>query len=126
VLPQLLDHLIETGLQGLRGDRVEHQTNVVVGRNLLHSEQSMAIRCAVALLQPPLMGQKGLTLHEKQGKRRKPNIRHRVAHIRAAPCIGKAHADRAQPGQKRLQYLHTSKQHSSSLRQIATWVPIFI
>jgi len=42
----------------------------------------MAIRCAVALLQPPLMRQKRFTLHEKQGKRRKPNIRHRVIHIR--------------------------------------------
>jgi hypothetical protein len=37
-LPQLLDHLIETGLQCLWGDRVEHQTNVVVCRNLLHPE----------------------------------------------------------------------------------------
>jgi len=62
-------------------------------------------------------------LNEEQGKRRKPNIRHRVVHIHAAPCIAKARTNTAQPIQKRLQRLHTSAQHSSELRQIATWVP---
>jgi hypothetical protein len=50
----------------------------------------------MALLQPTLVGQKGLALHEKQGKRRKPNIRHRVVHIRAATSIGKTSTNRAQ------------------------------
>ena len=67
-LAQLLDDLVKTGLQGFWPDRVQHQTDVVVGWDLLHAEQRMAIRCAVALLQPPLVGQKRLALHEKQGK----------------------------------------------------------
>lgn len=50
------------------------------------------------LLQPPLVGQKGLTLHEKQRKCRKANIGHRVIHIRAAPWISKTRANRAQTG----------------------------
>jgi hypothetical protein len=55
------------------------------------------------------VGQKGFALHEKQGKRRKANIGHRVVHIRAAPSIGKFRTDRAKPRQKRLKNLHTSK-----------------
>ena len=38
---------------------------MVVGGNLLHPEQRMAIRFAVSWLEPPLVGQKRLALHEK-------------------------------------------------------------
>jgi hypothetical protein len=69
VLAQMLQDLVEAGLQGFWGDRIEHQANVVVSRNFLHAEQGLAIRAALAFLQPPLVRQKRLTLHEKQGKR---------------------------------------------------------
>src|ERR1035441_3286086 len=71
------------------------------------------------------MGQKRLALHEKQGKRRKANIGHRVVYIRvrAAPCIGKDRANSAQPRQKRLQYLHTSTKHSLTQPRIPIGVP---
>src|ERR1700728_2428403 len=62
----------------------------------------MAIRSAMPLLQSPLERQKGLALHEKQGKRRKADVRHRVVHlrIRASPCIRKISANRRQSRQK--------------------------
>src|ERR1035441_4044771 len=42
----------------------------------------------------PLVRQKRPTLHEKQGKRRKADVRYRVVHlwIRAPPCICKTSA----------------------------------
>src|ERR1700689_1110140 len=85
----------------------------------------MAIRSPMSLLQPPLVRQKGLALHEKQGKRRKPDIRHRVVQlrIRAAPCIRKISANRPQSRQKRLEDLHTSTKHSSLRWKIAITVP---
>jgi len=59
-LAQLLDDLVETRLQGLRADRVQHRANAVVGRYLPYAAQRLAIRGAVALLQPPLMGKEPL------------------------------------------------------------------
>jgi hypothetical protein len=50
----------------------------MVGRNLPDPEQSSAIRVTMPLLQMPLVRQKRLALHEKQGKRRKPHVSHRV------------------------------------------------
>jgi hypothetical protein len=117
---------VETGLEGLRGDIVQHRTNVVVGRYLLDSEEGVAIRGNVPLLQPTLMEQKRFILHEKQGKRRKSNIRHRVVHVRTAPSIWQSCAHPALSVQKRFEYLQTSTEHCSTLGKIATWVPIFI
>src|SRR5664280_3055485 len=123
-LLELLQNLVEAGLQRLRGNRVEHQANVVVCGDLPHSKQSMAIRSALSALQMPLMSKERLALHEEQGKRRKPNISHGVVHIRAASRIGKSPAHGPQPVQKRLKYLHDSTQHSTTLRKIAIRVPI--
>ena len=49
---------------------------------------------ALPALQMPLMSKERLALHEEQGKRRKPNIRQAVVHIRAAPGIWKSSAGR--------------------------------
>ena len=59
-----------------------------------------------------------------RGKRRKPNIRHRVVHLRPAQYIGKALRNTALTIQKRLPYLHPPTDQSSTLGQIAIWAPI--
>lgn len=73
-MPQLGQHLIEAGLQLLWRNIVQQDADMVVGGNLRDPKQGTAVRCAVALLQMPLAGQKRLTLHEKQGKRSKPDV----------------------------------------------------
>ena len=111
-LPQLSQHLVEAGLQLLGGNLVQHDADMVVGGNLLDPKQGGAVRCAMALLQMPLVGQKRLALHEKQGKRRQPNVSHRVVSVHhTAPWIRKPTTHLAQPCQQRLQNLHTSRNH---------------
>ena len=111
------------GRQGLWGDRVGLQANIVVGRNVSHSKHSMAIRCATALLEPPLMGREGLTLHEKQGRSRKPGIRHRVIPVRDAPDVEKSRTNAAQPLQERLLFLDASTLQATAKRKMDSWVP---
>jgi hypothetical protein len=74
------------------------------------------------------VGQKRLALHEKTGKMQ---IDQYPPSSSSHPdpgsaCIRKSSASGAQTSHKRLKYLHTSKNHSSTLRRIAISVPAAI
>jgi len=61
-------HALETGLQQRRISGIEHVADVIVGRDFLDPEQSLAVRAPLALLQGALERQKRRVLHEKQGR----------------------------------------------------------
>jgi hypothetical protein len=73
---QLL-HALETWLQQHRIGGIKHVTDIIVGGDFPGSEQGQAIRPPMAFLQGALECQKRGALHEKQGKRRKPEVRSR-------------------------------------------------
>ncbi len=72
--------------------RVQHSADVIVGRDLRHAEQRLAIRRLAPLLERALIGQKRFRLHEEQRKRRQPDVGHRID-TRLLPLVGKAGAD---------------------------------
>src|ERR1700730_11670227 len=111
---QLLQAL-ETGLQQRRIGRVEHVADVIVGRDFLDPEQALAVRAAMALLQGALERQKRRALHEKQGERRKPKIRHRNVAAASLPGVRKGRAHRPQTSQKGWQKLHPNDESHSPL-----------
>jgi hypothetical protein len=88
-------HALETGLQQRRIGGVEHVADVVVGRDFLDPEQSLAVRAPLALLQGALERQKRRALQEKKGECRQPEIRHRDVAAASLPGVRKARAHRA-------------------------------
>jgi hypothetical protein len=66
---QFRDRLVERGLQMRGMHRIEHRTDVIVGRDFRHAEQRMAIGGLAPLLERALIGQKRLRLREEQRKR---------------------------------------------------------
>ncbi len=75
--------------------RVEHGSDVIVGRDRLHAEQALAVRRLATFLEPALVGEEGLALHEEQREGRQTDVRHRIAHLTAAAFIGETRTRRA-------------------------------
>src|ERR1700686_5729353 len=72
----------------------------------------------MALLQGALERQKRRALHEKQGERRKPKIRHRNVAATSLPGVRKGRAHRPQTSQKGWQKLHPNgESHSPPIRE---------
>src|SRR3954453_13513147 len=90
-------------------DRVQQRPDMVVAGDLVQPEQRLAIRPALYLLQTALMRQKGRALHEEQGKRGQPNVRHRVAHITSLPEVRQRLTAPAQRPDKTIQNFHDAE-----------------
>jgi hypothetical protein len=105
-LDQQSFQMLEAGYQQRRIRLVEHVADVIVGRNFLDAEQTLAIRPALAFLQSALKGQERSALHEKHRESREAEIRH--GNIAATPLTGirKGGANRLQTRQKRWQQPH--------------------
>ena len=71
-----LHGLEEQSIEGGRRGAVEHQADVVVGRDGRDPEKRFAIRTPMALGQHPLMRQKRWAAHEEQRKGRETDVRH--------------------------------------------------
>src|SRR5580700_774899 len=111
---QLL-HALEAGLQQRRIDAIEHVADIIVGGDCPDPEQALAVRAPLALLQGALERQKRRALHEKQGKRRKPEVRHRDVAAAPFPGVRKSRAHRAQLSHQRPQKLHPDGRITSPL-----------
>ena len=59
------EHRVEQG----RFDRIEHDADLAVTRDLAHAEQGLTVRPAVTCLQMALARQEGRALHEERSKR---------------------------------------------------------
>ncbi len=116
VIAQGRDGLIERALQMRRVNRIEHRADVIVGRDLGHAEQSLAVGGLAAFVERPLIGQKRLRLHEKQRKRRQADVRHGVD-ARILPLVGKGGANIFQSGQKTLENQHLDLESESRVQE---------
>src|SRR3954454_14416969 len=58
---------------------------MIVAGDLIETEQRLAVRAPLSLLQTALVRQERRALQEEQGKRRQ--VRHRVAHITSLPEV---------------------------------------
>jgi len=86
-LLELVEGMSEQKEYRIRLNRIQHCADVVVGGDFLHGEQRPAVRPLAALLQRALVGQKGRALHEKNRKRRHPDIDHGIAQVETAAPV---------------------------------------
>jgi len=75
-------------------------------RDPLDAEQGLAVRAAVAFLQPPLERKEGRALHEKHRERRQTEIGHGDVPAPTLARVRKRGANGLQARQKRRQNLH--------------------
>ena len=79
--------------------RIQHVANMIIAGNLGDPEQALAVRAAMAMLQPPLMREKRRALHEKHRKCRHPDVAHAIARIDPATLV----RERVQASSQRLE-----------------------
>jgi hypothetical protein len=103
-------HVLEARREQGRVRAIEHVSDIIVGRDLLDAEQSLAVRPTAAFLQLALKGQKRRALHEKHGEGRQPEIGHADIAAAALARVRKASANRLQAGKKRRQNLHPQRE----------------
>jgi len=110
--------LQEQAVKDLGRGAVQHLPDMVVARYLLHAEQGLAVRAAPTRRQYLLMGKKRRALHEKQRKRRHPDVRHRVGAVRTSAAVHQPGADLFQFRQQVFQRFHaTVESQADSLTQ---------
>src|SRR5260370_7651048 len=69
-LAERRDRLIERGLQERGMNRIEHRSDVIVGRDFRHAKQRQAVGGLTPLLKKTLIGKKRFQLHQEQRKHR--------------------------------------------------------
>src|SRR4051812_10747792 len=79
---------------------------MIVAGDLVQTEQRLAIRSPLSLLQTTLVRQERRALHEKQGKRRQANVSHRVARAASLPKVEQRVAAPAQRSDETIQDFH--------------------
>ena len=84
---QRSDRIGEYRIKPFRLCRIQHVANMIVAGNLGDPEQALAVRAAMAMLQPPLMREKRRALHEKHRKCRHPDVAHPIARIDPATFV---------------------------------------
>jgi hypothetical protein len=85
---QFRHHLGEDRMKVVGTDRVQQRPDMIVAGDLVQTEQRLAIRSPLSLLQTTLVRQERRALHEKQGKRRQADVSHRVARAASLPKVG--------------------------------------
>jgi hypothetical protein len=92
-----------TEYQQFRLRRIQHGPDLIMGGDLGHSEQGLAIRALTTILELLLMIQKGRALHEEPRERGHPEVDHLADRVRAATLVGKpfqASSQRVQEGRQ--------------------------
>src|SRR5271155_298176 len=86
--------VVEQSKEARRFDVVEHGSNVIVGGNMLHTQQGLAIRPTVSdpFANLTLMRQKRRALHEKRRKPRQSDIPHQKSRVLPPPLVRQARA----------------------------------
>src|SRR4051794_36889991 len=77
---------------------------MIVAGDLIETEQRLAVRAPLSLLQTALVRQERRALQEEQGKRRQ--VRHRIAHITPLPEVRQRVAAPAQRSDETIQDFH--------------------
>ena len=88
-------------IQGLRRHRIEPRADMVLGRDLVHPEQRLAVRRAAAPLQRGLMRQERRTLHEEHPERAHPDVGHRIRRVVTLPPVRQGRKERLQRNDER-------------------------
>lgn len=83
----------------------KHRPDMIVGRDIRHAQQRLAIGGLAAFGERSLIGEERLRLHEEQGKSRQADIGHRIV-TRALPLVGKGRAGVMQPGEEAVENQH--------------------
>jgi hypothetical protein len=107
---------IENALQMIGMHRIEHRADMIVGWDLRHPEQRLAIGGLLAFLERLLMRKERLRLHEEQRKRRKSNVRHRIAAL-ALPLVGKGGARIFQAANQMVEDYHPDLESENRFRE---------
>jgi hypothetical protein len=87
-----------------------------MGGDLRHSEQGLAIRAPMTILELLLMIQEGRALHEERRERGHPEVDHSVDRVRAATLVGK-------PFQASSQRVQEGRQNAHPLLESDTFPP---
>src|SRR5271156_2556542 len=87
-------NLVEQRVEARWFDVVEHGSNVIVGRNMLHSQKGLAIRATLSnsFANSTLVRQKRRALHEKRRNPRQSDIPHRKLRVLPPPLVRQARA----------------------------------
>ena len=79
---------------------------MIVARDPIETEQRLAVRPSLSLLQTALVRQERRALQEEQGKRRQANISHRVARVASLPEVRQRVAAPSQCPDETIQDFH--------------------
>jgi hypothetical protein len=92
------DRFEEQRIERRRRRPVQHQPNIRIGRDGGHTEQGLAVRPAVPLLQRALMAQERGASHEKDREGREADVSHGVLAVvaRSFAPVRKIGADSSQ------------------------------
>src|SRR3981081_1054839 len=106
----------EAGCEQRRVRFVEHVADVIVGRNFLDAEQTLAIRPALAFLQSALKGQERSALHEKHAKAERPKSATAILPPRPLRESGKAAQTAFKPARRDVNsFIHMVNHFSGNL-----------
>jgi hypothetical protein len=102
------DRFEEQRIERRRRRPVQHQPNIRIGRDGGHTEQGLAVRPAVPLLQRALMAQERGASHEKDREVREADVSHGVLAVvaRSFAPVRKIGADSSQLSEQGLQGGH--------------------
>ena len=106
---QFRHHLGDDWVEVVGADRVQQRPDMIVAGDPVETEQRLAIRAPLSLLQTTLVRQERRALHEEQGKRRQADVRHRIAHITSLPEVRQRVAAPAQRPDETIQDVHDSE-----------------
>src|SRR3954470_21284682 len=87
---------------------------MIVAGDLIETEQRLAIRAPLSLLQTTLVRQERRALHEEQGKRRQADISHRIARVASLPEVRQRVAAPAQCPDEAIQDFHDLRKQISA------------
>ena len=100
------DDIAEQAVEVVGWGAVKHLSDVIVAGDLGHAEQSGGVRRPAHRLQRSLMPQEGRTLHQKDRKCRKTDVRHVVLRILPDALIGKLGRTLTQSCDVSIEFIH--------------------
>jgi len=98
------------------GTRIEHRADVVVGRDLVHRKQRLAVRAAAPALKRALLGQERRALHEERRERRHADVAHRIDAVVASPPVRQGRAQSPEARDERFE--RHAKRESATASQV--------
>jgi hypothetical protein len=111
-------HLGEDRMEVVGADRVQQRPDMIVAGDPVETEQRLAVRPPLSLLQTTLMRQERRALQEEQGKRRQADVSHRIARVASLSEVRQRVAAPAQCPDKTIQDFHPPINHLSEAARI--------